>query len=172
MLLFEREALKLAKEQIVQLRWSLTKPLHRSFVQFSNFVLFHNQSSSKDSLDWNLFKYIFSVFKNSVAMVNSFSTAEKWWIFALKVPHLKPPNSQIKMVLCYCLIVENDKAIYKGFPLHLTNHRSSHGLLCLTHVFNAFATIVCWDPRIFAKRFVLRTFYSKFNFFVTKKFAL
>ena len=59
----------------------------------------------------------------------------------------------------------------QSFSLHSTNHRSSHGLLCLTHVFNAFATIVYWDPRIFAKRFVLRTFYSKINFFVTKKFA-
>ena len=49
------------------------------------------------------------------------------------------------------------------FWLHWTNHRFSQWLLCLTHVINTFATIVCWDPRIFAKRFVLRTFYSKFN---------
>ena len=60
----------------------------------------------------------------------------------------------------------------QSFSLHLTNHRSSHGLLCLTHLFNSFATIVCWDPRIYAKRFVLRTFYSKFNFFCDEKVCL
>ena len=57
----------------------------------------------------------------------------------------------------------------QSFSLHLTNPRSSHGLLCLTYLFNAFATIVCWDPRIYAMRFVLRTFYSKFNFFSRRK---
>ena len=45
-------------------------------------------------------------------------------------------------------------------------------LLCLTYVFNAFATTVCWDPRIFAKRFVLRTFYSKFLFLCDGKVCL
>ena len=58
------------------------------------------------------------------------------------------------------------------FLLHLTNHRSTHRLLCLTYVFNASATIVCWDTKIFAKRFVLRTFYSKFSFFCDGKVCL
>ena len=78
----------------------------------------------------------------------------------------KPPNSQIMVILCYCLIVENGNS--QNFSLHLTNHRFSHRLLCLTYVFNAFATRVCWDPRIFAKRFVLRTFYSKLLFCYAK----
>ena len=58
------EVLKLAKEQIASLRWSLTKSLNRNFVQFSNFVLFRNQSHSKDSLtELYVNIYFFSVFK-------------------------------------------------------------------------------------------------------------
>ena len=59
----------------------LTKPLHRGFVQFSNFVLFHNQSHGKDSLDWNLFKYIFwSVFKTLLLWSVFFNSRKMMWV--------------------------------------------------------------------------------------------
>ena len=73
------EVLKLAKEQIASLRWSLTKSLNRNFVQFSNFVLFRNQSHSKDSLtELYVNIYFFSVFKTLLLWSIFFSTAEKW----------------------------------------------------------------------------------------------
>ena len=59
----------------------LTKPLHRGFVKFSNFVLFHNQSHGKDSLDWNLFKYIFfSVFKTLLLWSVFFNSRKMMWV--------------------------------------------------------------------------------------------
>ena len=56
-----------------------------------------------------------------------------------------------------------------SFLLHLTNHRSSHRLLCLTYVFNAFATIVCWDTKIFAKRYLFLKLFTRNLTFLRRK---
>ena len=118
--------------------------------------------------------------------VMSSSFLSIWWTHLKTYELLELPNSCETLNICL-RTSETPKLSNKGnfmllfncrkrrsnsqnFSLHLTNHRFSHRLLCLTYVFNAFATRVCWDPRIFAKRFVLRTFYSKF--FATEKYAL
>ena len=57
----------------------------------------------------------------------------------------KLSNKGIFMLLFNC---RKRRSNSQNFSLHLTNHRFSHRLPCLTYFFNAFATIVCWDPRI------------------------
>ena len=81
----------------------------------------------------------------------------------------KHSNTQIKVVLSYHLSCRKRRRNLQSFKTHLRNLFFFSSILCLTYVLDVFAPINCWVPRIFAQRFVLRTFFSKCHFFFRRK---
>ena len=157
---FPIRAFKLCSSHRWQIHQKMQTPINSSCSR--NFTEFDELVFSIDMIDW--FKIV------RASWITKFMWNTKYFPWRFRTSETpKLSNKDGFMLLLNC---RKRRSNLQSFSLHLTNHRSSHGLLCLTHLFNAFATIVCWDPRVYAKRFVLRTFYSKFIFFATKKYAL
>ena len=108
---------------------------------------------------------------DSAKIVGAFWIAKLMWNTTSSVPQ-KLLDCQIKVVLSFFFNCRKRWRIYKFLRcIWRIIVLFTVSQLCLTYVFDV-ATIVCWLPRIFAKRFVLGTFYSKFNSFEMEKYAL
>ena len=83
----------------------------------------------------------------------------------------KHSNTQIKVVLSYYLNCRKRRRNLQSFKTHLTNN--FFFLILSNSLFDLRSRIFpltnCWVPRIFARRFVLRTFFSKYHFIFRRK---
>ena len=135
-----------------------------------NFIALMTPTSKMQTLINSLFSTNFSVWwfqllyrYDRLSLLTNCQTHVKHHnIFRQSSVPQKLLNCHIKVVLSFFFNCRERRRIYKVIRRIWR---------IMTYVFDI-ATIVCWLPRIFAKRFLLGTFYSKFNSFETENYAL